>query len=265
MLQGLLNFQFLGRLINSPEGFASSTAFQTPEGQALFEVGKCVNVGYSQGAIMGAAVSAISNEWTRVFLGQGGMDYSGLLLQRSTDWSEYASILNTSYPDKNDQQIGMQLAQLLWDRGEAAGYAQHLTSNPFPGTKAKRVFLVENYSDHEVPNVGTEVLARTIGAAEYSPAFERVGDPYDYTLAYGLKSLNQKKATQAALEMWDFGTADPPTNNVSPVNGSGNQADPHSFGRALPSLDAQIITFLKSGVVSDICGSSACQAAPGVS
>ncbi len=80
MLQGFVNFQFLGRLINSPAGFASNPAFQDGSGKALFQVGKCTFMGYSQGGIMGGAVSAVSTEWTRVILGVPGMDYGGLLL-----------------------------------------------------------------------------------------------------------------------------------------------------------------------------------------
>jgi hypothetical protein len=264
MLQGFVNFQFLGRLINSPDGFATSSAFKegsSASGQVLFKVGKCTYIGYSQGGIMGAAVSAISNEWTRVVLGQGGMDYSGLLLQRSTDWSEYESVLGAAYPNLDDQQIGLQLAQLLWDRGEADGYAQHLTSNPYPGTKVKQVFLIENYGDHQVPNVGTEMLARTIGAKEYAPAFSRVSGSFN--TAYGLGVLNQTKSARAALEFWDFGTLTPPTDNLGPSNGSGAAADPHDYGRPSPVITGQIITFLKTGVVPDVCGGKACKAPPG--
>jgi hypothetical protein len=261
MLQGFVNFQFLGRLINSPEGFATSSAFQDGAGQVLFQVGKCTYVGYSQGGIMGAAVSAISNEWTRVFLGQGGMDYGGLLLQRSVDWSEYQGFLGKAYPNLDDQQIGLQLVQLLWDRGEADGYAQHLTSHPYPGTKVKQVFLIENYGDHQVPNVGTEMLARTIGATEYAPAFTR--DSGSFNTSYQLGVLNQTKPVRAALELWDFGTLTPRTDNLAPTDGSGDAADPHDYGRGDPLIDSQIIAFLKTGIVPDVCGHTACQAAPG--
>jgi hypothetical protein len=261
MLQGLVNFQFLGRLINSPDGFATSSAFQDGTGRVLFQVGKCTYVGYSQGGIMGAAVSAISNEWTRVFLGQGGMDYGGVLLQRSVDWSEYQVFLNKAYPNLDDQQIGLQLVQLLWDRGEADGYAQHLTSDPYPGTKAKQVFLIENYGDHQVPNVGTEMLARTIGTAEHAPAFTRGGE--SFKTSYRLGVLNQTKAVSAALELWDFGTLTPPADNLAPTNGSGDAADPHDYGRGDSPIDGQIIAFLKTGIVPDVCAHAACQAAPG--
>jgi hypothetical protein len=261
MLQGIVNFQFLGRLINSPSGFAKSSAFRDGSGHVLFQIGKCTYVGYSQGGIMGAALSAISNEWTRVFLGQGGSEYGGLLLQRSSDWTQYQSYLGAAYPNLDDQQMGLQLAQLLWDRGEADGYAQHLTSHPYPGTKAKQVFLMENFGDHQVANVGTEILARTIGATEYAPAFTRASGSFN--TSYGLKVLNQTKPITGALEMWDFGTLAPPANNLAPVDGTGSAADPHDYGRAVPLIDGQIIAFLKTGIVPDVCGHAACKAPPG--
>ena len=170
MLQGMLNAQFLGRLMNSAQGFASNVAFQN-NGVSRFAVGKTVYVGYSQGGIMGGATSALSNEWSRVVLGQPGLDYGGLLLDRSHDWNEFASVYNPAYPDKTDQQIGLQLAQLLWDRGENDGYAEHLTAHPYGGTKAKQVLIIENYGDHQVSPVAAEVFGRTIGAAANQPAF----------------------------------------------------------------------------------------------
>jgi len=260
MLQGMVNFQFLGRLMNSPDGFATSRAFKDASGHVLFQVGKCTYVGYSQGGIMGAAVSAISNEWTRALLGEAGMDYGGVLLQRSVDWTEYQSFLGKAYPNLDDQQIGLQLVQLLWDRGEADGYAQHLTSDPYPGTKVKQVFLIENYGDHQVANVATEMLARTIGARELAPAFTRTSGSFNTSYELG---VNKTRPVEAALELWDFRTLTAPTDNLAPANGPGNAADPHDFGRADPLIDGQIIAFLKDGIVGDVCGHSACQAAPG--
>ena len=67
MLQGFVNFQFLGRLINSRDGFVTNPAFQDVDGKVLFHAGDCNFMGYSQGGIMGGAVSALSTEWTRSF------------------------------------------------------------------------------------------------------------------------------------------------------------------------------------------------------
>jgi hypothetical protein len=264
MLQGFVNFQFLGRLINSPAGFASNPAFQNGSGKVLFQVGKCTFMGYSQGGIMGGAVSAVSTEWTRVILGVPGMDYGGLLLNRSVDWNEYSAIYDKAYTDPVDQQVVLQLAQLLWDRGENEGYAEHLTSNPYPGFAAKQVFIIENYGDHQVANVSAEMLARTIGAQNHEPAFNPSffgGAPrtdVPVVVQWGLSKLNQTKAAQAGLVLWDYGTPTPPTTDLAP-NGSAYGADPHGDGRGNASLLTQITTFLTTGVIPDVCGGQACQ------
>ena len=264
MLQGFVNFQFLGRLINSPAGFASNPAFQNGSGKALFQVGKCTFMGYSQGGIMGGAVSAVSTEWTRVILGVPGMDYGGLLLNRSVDWNEFSSIYDKAYTNPVDQQVVLQLAQLLWDRGENEGYAEHLTSNPYPGMPAKQVFIIENYGDHQVANVSAEMLARTIGAQNHQPVFNpsffggapRTNVPV--AMQWGLSKLNQTKAAKAGLVLWDYGTPTPPTTDLAP-NGSAYGADPHGDGRGNASLLTQITTFLTTGVIPDVCGAQACQ------
>src|SRR5664280_859393 len=264
MLQGFVNFQFLGRLINSRDGFATNPAFQDVDGKVLFHVGASSYMGYSQGGIMGGAVSALSTEWTSVILGVPGMDYGGLLLNRSVDWNEFSAVFDPSYPNPVDQQIVLQLAQLLWDRGENDGYAEHLTSHPYPGIPAKHVFIIENYGDHQVANASAEMLARTIGAQNHQPAFNpsffgaasRINVPV--APQWGLTALNQTKPTNAGLVLWDYGTPTPPTDNLAP-NGAAYGADPHGFGRGNVSLLNQITTFLQTGVIPDQCGGLACQ------
>jgi len=263
MLQGLVNFQFLGRLLNSPAGFASSPAFQA-SGKPLFQVGKTVFMGYSQGGIMGGAASAVSTEWTRVILGVPGMDYGGLLLNRSVDWNEFASIYDKAYTNPVDQQVVLQLAQLLWDRGENDGYAEHLTSNTYPGIPAKQVFMIENYGDHQVTNLSAEMLARTIGAANHQPAFnpsyfgqpDRLNTPV--VAQWGIPKLNQSLPVRAGLVLWDYGTPTPPTNNLAP-NGPAYGADPHGDGWGNAKLLVDVLAFLKSGEIPDVCGGLACQ------
>lgn len=120
MVQGLLNQQFLGRLLNHEAGFASDPAFQTATGDPLITVGATQFVGNSQGGILGGAMSAISTEWSRVVLGVPGINYS-LLLTRSSDWPEFQAIFDVAYTDSAERVIALQLIQLLWDRGENNG------------------------------------------------------------------------------------------------------------------------------------------------
>ena len=263
MLQGFVNFQFLGRLINSDSGFVTDAAFQSG-GMPLFKTNDCHFMGYSQGGIMGGAVSALSTEWSRAILGVPGMDYGGLLLNRSVDWNAFSSIYDVSYTDPVDQQIVLQFAQLLWDRGENEGYAEHLTAKPYAGIAAKQIFIIENYGDHQVTNVSAEMLARTIGAQNHQPAFDPSffgGAPRTdvaVTPQYGLKALDQTKPAPAGLVLWDYGTPTPPTTNLAP-NGAAYGADPHGFGRGNAMLLTQITTFLETGVIPNECGATACQ------
>jgi hypothetical protein len=263
MLQGFVNFQLLGRLINSDNGFASDPAFQQA-GQPLFKTHDCHYMGYSQGGIMGGAVSALSTEWNRVILGVPGMDYGGLLLQRSVDWDEFSPIFDGSYTNPVDQQVVLQLAQLLWDRGENDGYAQHITSNPYAGTKAHQVFIIENYGDHQVSNLAAEMLARTIHAQNHEPAFNpsffgaapRTNVPN--TPQIGLNPFTQTKPVPAGLVLWDYGTPTPPTVNLPP-DGSQYGSDPHGDGRGNALLLDQITSFMTTGVIPNECGNAACQ------
>lgn len=263
MLQGFVNFQFLGRLLNSSSGFVTNAAFQSG-GHPLFVTHDAHFMGYSQGGIMGGAVSALSTEWTRAILGVPGMNYGGLLLNRSVDWNEFSAIYDVAYPDPVDQQVVLQLAQLLWDRGENEGYAEHLTSHPYAGTPAKQIFIIENYGDHQVSNQAAEMLARTIGAKNHQPAFNpsffgaapRLDTPV--TPQWGLQKLDQTKPAKAGLVLWDYGTPTPPTVNLAP-NGSAYGSDPHGFGRGNSMLLTQITTFLEHGVIPNECGAVACQ------
>jgi hypothetical protein len=263
MLQGFVNFQFLGRLINSDSGFVTDPAFNSG-GQPLFETHDAHFMGYSQGGIMGGAASALSNEWTRAILGVPGMNYAGLLLNRSIDWNTFKSVFNVSYKGPVEQQLVLQLAQLLWDRGENQGYAQHLTKRPYPGLPAKQVFIIENYGDHQVANVGSEMLARTIGAQNHQPAFTakffgaapRKNVPK--VPQWGLVKLDHTKSVPAGLVLWDYGTPTPPTTNHAP-DGAAFGNDPHGYGRGNAKLLDQITTFLTTGVIPNECGTAACQ------
>jgi len=267
MLQGFVNFQFLARLINSPNGFASNAAFQQG-GKARFAVGKCEYMGYSQGGIMGGALSALSTQWKRAVLGVAGENYGGLLLNRSVDWSEFASVYDPAYPNAVDQQVGLQLAQMLWDRGENDGYAENLTSHPYAGTPAKQVFITENYGDHQVANVSDEAFARTIGAFNHQPAFDPTYGGTTRTnvatpVQWGFTAVNPAIANPAFIELWDFGTPTPPTVDLAPSSSLLYGNDPHDYGRADPNHVLQIRTFMVTGLIPNVCGTGPCEEIPG--
>ena len=63
--------------------------------------------------------------------------------------------------------------QMLWDRGENNGYAQHIVGDPLPGTPDHKVLMHAAIGDHQVTTIQADVLARTIGASVRQPAIDR--------------------------------------------------------------------------------------------
>ena len=256
MQQGLLNQQFLGRLLNHPEGFVSAPEFQDAEGNPLIAADSTQFVGNSQGGILGGAASAISSEWSRVVLGVPGINYS-LLLPRSSDWPQFQTIFDVAYPDPVDRVLALQLIQLLWDRGENNGYVQHLAADTYPGIAPKQVLLVQAFGDHQVANVSTEVLARTIGAAVHSPPLAP-GRSNDVEPLWGITPLDPGTSVGPILVLWDYGTPAPPPVNLPPFSPDYGD-DPHGAGSSEPLVLQQALTFLLQGTFDDVCNGAPCQ------
>jgi hypothetical protein len=247
--QSFLNFLFLGRAMGHRHGFAADSAFQDAEGRPLIDVkGGLHYDGNSQGGINGGALAALAQDYTRAVLGVPGMNYS-TLLQRSVDFAPFQQIMDGYYPDPVDQQLIFGLIQMLWDRGEANGYAQHLTRHPLPGTPTKTVLMHVAFGDHQVANVASEVEARTIGAAVRRP----VVDPGWSTAKvpfWGVAPIRRFPYRGSAVVVWNSGaTPAPPDTNLAPSAG----VDPHSFPRSQPAAQRQKAVFLRTGFVVDTC------------
>jgi hypothetical protein len=256
--QGFVNFMYLGRLMIHPAGFNTNTAFQFIKGgqpQAVIDPARLFYDGNSQGGIMGGSLAALAPDFNRAVLGVPAMNYS-TLLRRSVDFDEYAVVLYQNYPNELERPLILSLIQNLWDRGEANGYAQHMTGDPLPNTPPHEVLLHEAFGDHQVANVATEVEARTIGAGLRTPAMDP-GRHSDVNPFYGIPPIGAYPYDGSALVVWDSGQPTPPANNTPPRAGS----DPHSHPRNSPLGRAQKSEFLKiGGGVVDTCGAGPCYA-----
>ncbi len=134
--QGLLNFMILGRLLTSPEGLVTHAAFQHGDGSPAVDGSDLTYYGLSQGGIMGGALVAVNPDLTRGVLGVPGMNYS-TLLHRSVDFDPFFGLLAAGYPSALDRMLMLSVIQMLWDRGEGNGYANHMTADPLPGNTAE--------------------------------------------------------------------------------------------------------------------------------
>jgi hypothetical protein len=256
--QGFVNFMYLGRLMIHSNGFSSSPAFQFTKGglpQSVIDTQRLFYDGNSQGGIMGGSLTALAPDFNRAVLGVPGMNYS-ILLRRSVDFDQYAVVLYQNYPNELERPLILSLIQTLWDRGEANGYAHHMTSDPLPNTPAHQVLLHEAFGDHQVANVATEVEARTIGAAMHTPALDP-GRHSDVTPFYGIPPIGAYPYDGSAFVVWDSGSPTPPTTNTPPRAG----ADPHSHPRNTASARDQKSEFLRiDGKVVDVCAGKPCYA-----
>jgi hypothetical protein len=252
--QGMLNTLYLGRLLAHPQGFAANAAFQGAGGQALLDTSNLYFDSNSQGGILGGTATAIAPDWQRGVLGATAMDYS-VLLSRSVDFDTYVLPMAINYPDEGTRQIILSLAQMLWDRGETNGWAQHVTSKPPKNTPKHNVLMHIAVGDHQVAPVAADVEARTIGASAYRPAVGP-GRSFDKTPLFGIPTIKSFPFRGSAIVYWDGGPQTPPSPTVNLPNRAG--ADPHSFPRKTPSARQQKSDFLLNGVVNDVCGGQPC-------
>ncbi|MDP9841318.1 hypothetical protein [Streptosporangium lutulentum] len=258
--QSLLNFVLLGRAMITKDGFANHDAFQDKRGRSLIDRrAELAYDGNSQGGIAGGALVAVSPDVRNAVLGVTGMNYS-TLLNRSVDFAPFQLLMNDSYPDKQIQQICFALIQMLWDRAETNGYAQHLTDDPLPGSPRHRVLLHVAFGDHQVSTVTAEVEARTVGARVHQPAVADGRNP-DVEPYWGLRALPGGPYPGSALVVWDSGTPAPPVANLPP-SGPQYGRDPHEDPRNDPGARMQKARFLRDGLVVDVCGDAPCTAGP---
>lgn len=253
LLQGHLNTLFLGRLLIHPEGLGTDPAFQD-DGTSLL-TDDLVYYGISQGGIMGGATTAVAQDFTRAVLDVPAANY-GLLLDRSVDFDPFRAVMEPAYPSAADRALGLQLIQMHWDSGEANGYLQHLIEDPYADTPEHEVLLHVALGDHQVANIATEVQARTLGIPVHHPVMDddrsTAVDPW-----FGIEALEYPYEGSAVL-MWDSGAELPPDTNQPARAG----ADPHSDPRNTPASIDQIVAFLITGEVIDVCHDAPCVGIP---
>ena len=259
--QGFLNQLFLARLVKDPAGFASNAAFRLGAGATPVLDGTVFYDGNSQGGILGGALTAVSTDWTRAVLGVPGMNYC-TLLQRSSDFETYKAILNPAYPDELDRMIWFSVVQMLWDRSEANGYAQHMTDNPYPGTPRHQVLCDVAFGDHQVANVTADVEARTVGARILLPGLAPGRSP-DVVPFWGITPISFLPWNGSAIVYWDSGN--PARRSATSRRANPRTAATRTRTRAgRPAAQQQKSDFLKNGgVLVDTCGGLPCLAPPG--
>ena len=252
--QGLLAFMFLGRAAQRPDGFGANPAFQF-DGRSALDASALYYDGNSQGSILGGALTAVSPDIDRAVLAEAGMNYS-ILLDRSVDFDEYLAVMRAAYPKRFDRVIGLEMIQLLWDRGETDGYANHLAHDHLPGAARSDVLLIGAVGDHQVSEYSLRVEAATVGARAHAP-LAAPGRVQGKDPAWLLKPIERFPFSGSSYWLWDTGSPSSPATNTPPTEGH----DPHDDTPNIPSVRQMKSEFWQpDGAITDPCGDQPCTA-----
>jgi hypothetical protein len=261
--QALLATLVLGRALKHPDGLGALPSFGN-DGESALDTDQLYYVGLSMGGIMGGALMGVAQDFDRALLGVPGMNYS-TMLERSALAGIALAVFRPSYPQAIDRPIALGLMQLLWDRSEANGYAHHITGDPFGAggaaltefgaTPAKDLLVFMAYADEAVPNITTEVMARTMGIGVRDPVLRADRSPLADDPAveplWGIDRITDFPHDGSGMLVWDFLDEPVPTTNTPPPASGG----PHGDGARLSSLRTLVFEYFQpDGAFVDVCG-----------
>jgi hypothetical protein len=236
--QGILNQLVLARLVGAADGLASHAAFR-PDGAPVIDASAVYFYGNSMGGVYGATFMALAQDVRRGVIGVGAANFS-TLLQRSHAFGPYATAARGAYPDDLARMASYAVVQELWDRADPNGWYHRILGDPLPATPAHTVLVHMATHDPAVPNLGTEIMVRSLGVPQLTPVVHG---------HFGIPEAGAPIAGSAFVES-DGGYAAPPTTNQPPA--TDNPA--HEAMRALPAIQAQIDAFLRpDGTVQQFC------------
>jgi len=241
--QGLTEWVLLARAMRERLGelpIAISKKIQVNKAELFYS-------GISQGGIFGASFVALSPDVTYGHLGVPGNNYS-TLLQRSTDYQQFAPVVSSSYLDSVNQSVVLAAIQLLWDSTDPVSFLRHVTKEPFPGNSPHYVLLAPAKGDYQVSVMTNEIAARSeLGIA--------LMEHYDKERKVALVSEQKYPHQGSAVVLYNFGNPWPAPGNLPPHDTLG---DPHEKPRRQDSHNAQMVNFFRTGQIVDVCGGDGC-------
>jgi hypothetical protein len=218
--------------------------FQGPGGEGVLDTAAPPRYfGASLGGIMGLMYAALTPDVPKLAIDVGAINFS-FLVQRATPFVPFQGFLNLVNPDPMAQALGLQVLHEVWVKGESAGYATHITSDPLPGTQEKQILMAVALHDQAVANLGSQIAGATLGLP--------VGDGSVLTGLPGMEEV--PGPLDSGFVVYDTGAYDPtnpaytpfipPLANLQAPNG---RCDPHGRQAFIPAALAQLLAYLEPG------------------
>ncbi|MBZ0273235.1 hypothetical protein K8I61_14450 [bacterium] len=223
-------------------GFAQDAAIWG-EAYPLIDESRVYYYGVSLGGIQGSSFTAISDRIERAVLAVPGCVWFNMI-PRSSNWPVIKLYLDLTIPDPLVQQVGISFIQTRFDLSDPNTLSPLLFKNPLPDAPLDRAVLVqESIGDSQVPNMTTEMLARTMGLSHMMPPV------YDVP---GVPTIVAPTAEPSFVQYYlvDQVLADPPPEtNEPPMSDNGAHSDMVFLDHALE----QVKHFLEFGEAIDVC------------
>jgi hypothetical protein len=238
--QSVINTLLLPRTL---AGACAAQAALQVGGVAIIDGSRLGYFGNSFGGTLGTSLAALSPDIPRFALGVAGMDFP-VQMPRNYDWPEIQPLFEVFWPNRIDRDLLVVMSAHYFDHFDSA-LAPHALGDPLPGSGTPRILMQIGLYDTDVPNISSELAARTLGLPELSPTSDPV---------WGLAASAAPK--ENALVVYGTGAA-PITDATIPSKENGV----HEAVRLDPRAQQQLTTFLLGGGVVDACG-GACVPTP---
>ncbi|HPH70334.1 MAG TPA: hypothetical protein PLF40_31505, partial [Kofleriaceae bacterium] len=136
--------------------------------------------------------------------------------------------------------------QMRWDKTEGSGVVNSMLDGTALGVPPKQVLMQIALGDDQVPNLGSEWQARSMGIPVLTPSVK---------MPYGIPT-QAGPFNGSALVYMDGGVPPPPLTNVPAPN-----TGAHSLTRVQTATFRQMREFYTTGMVVNECaGACSCQA-----
>jgi hypothetical protein len=215
------------------------------------------------GSVYGGSLTALSPHFDYSVLDLAGMNWS-LIIRRSNVWSGYALAYEPAYPDSLVQALGLSLIQMIWDRADSNGYANHITDDALPGSKLSRIIIQSPLGDQILTETAAELMQRSLETKRHNPSIVEgrhiAVEPY-----IGIAPITTYPFEGNAVMHWDSGPFPIDGHDGTPLQRTENLPrnlgyDTHSMPIGQPGTWEQKNTFWRTGEVINVCGAQPCYA-----
>lgn len=243
--QGVVNQLVQQRMVRTSLAAETDARLRRPDGMLAWDPATVWYYGNSQGGSVGTVVMALTTDVERGVLGVPGSGYP-LLLHRSSVFDAFAGIIGLNYPGPDAVPAFLAVLGTGWDTFDPLTFSPHLHGDPLPGTPDHEVLFHVAKEDRQVVNEASFISARAAGATLMTPAVRPV---------FGLPETPYPASPGAALVEVDFGIPDDPT-PLTPPDGDPSlpdEGDTHGWLRKLEPAQDQMVHFLETGELIDVC------------